>query len=68
MTVIRLRDRAARAGQPEGDEDRTLTPIEQALVKVRLAAFSALEAGATRAEVEAEIADAVRLHLRMTAR
>ncbi len=64
MTVIRLRDRTQRPA--EHDEDRVLTPIEQALTQVRLAAFAALDAGATRAEVEAQVAEAARLHLRIT--
>ncbi len=45
-------------------EDRDLTPVEQALTKVRLAAFSALQAGACAADVEREIAQAATAHLR----
>lgn len=61
MTVHLLRP------QPQGqdDEERDLTPAEQALTRVRLAAFAALEAGATRQDVDREIADAARIHLRM---
>jgi hypothetical protein len=53
--------------RPQADEDRELTPVERALVKVRLAAFSALEAGASRHDVDQEIAEAARVFLRMRA-
>jgi hypothetical protein len=43
------------------DEERSLTPVEIALNRVRLAAFVALEQGATRAEIEAEVAEASRI-------
>jgi len=51
-----------------GDEERDLTPVEISLNVVRLAAFNALEAGATRDQVNAEVADAHRIRLRMIAR
>lgn len=50
------------------DDEPDLTITEIALNRLRLAAFSALEAGATRDQVNAEVADADRLRLRMIAR
>ncbi len=65
MNVIHLRDRVARTASAD-DEERTLTPVERALAELRLAAFSALTAGANRGEVDREVAEATRIHLRMT--
>jgi hypothetical protein len=45
----------------KADEDRDRTPVEIALARLRLAAFSALEVGASRDEVNAEVAEAHRL-------
>jgi hypothetical protein len=47
------------------DEERDLTPQERALVRVRQAAFAALEAGAPRESVDREVADAKRVHDRL---
>lgn len=43
------------------DEEPTLTRLQIALTRVRLAAFTALEAGASRHQVEAELAEAKRI-------
>ena len=50
------------------DDGPDLTVTQIALNRVRLAAFSALEAGASRDQINAEVADADRLRLRMIAR
>ncbi len=49
---------------PGRDDEPDLTPAQQALTRVRLAAFTALQAGATRHDVDREVAEADRIHLR----
>ena len=46
------------------DTDRDLTPTERALATVRLAVFAALQAGATRHDIDREAAEAGQYHLR----
>jgi hypothetical protein len=57
-----MRHLAAVSGD---SEDRDLTPTEQTLTRVRLAVFSALEFGATRQDIDREIAEAYTIYLRM---
>ena len=48
------------------DDEPDLTPPERALHTVRLAAFRALDMGATRQDIDREVAEAIRVHIRTT--
>lgn len=50
------------------DEERDLTQVEIALNRVRLVAFTALQVGASRDQIAAEVAEAQRILDRMGTR